>query len=60
MLTDATLAVDGAGSTGATPALHEIFVPPFVPAHVQLQDPAPLTADAVPAEHKFVVGALVN
>ena len=35
------------------------FVPPFVPAQFQVQGPEPLTALALPAVQRLVVGALV-
>ena len=38
-------------------ALQEALVPPLLPLQVQVQGPEPETALAVPALHKFVVGA---
>ena len=35
-------------------------VPPFVPAHVQVQGPLPETADAVPVLQKLTLGATVK
>ena len=40
-------------------ALQVASVPPFVPAHVQLQGPVPVTVDAVPVAHKLLVGTAV-
>lgn len=40
--------------------LHDAVVPPFAPPHVQLQGPAPLTADTKPTVHKIAVNVLVN
>jgi hypothetical protein len=41
-------------------ALHEEFVPPLLPSHIQAHGPVPLTVVAVPAEQRLVVGALVT
>ena len=35
-------------------------VPPFDPVQLHVHGPLPLTAVAVPALHKFAVGAVVN
>ena len=35
-------------------------VPPYWPRQLHVHGPLPLTADAVPAEHRFVDGAVVN
>ena len=35
-------------------------LPPLLPAQVQFHGPEPVTLDAVPALHKFAVGALVR
>ena len=56
MLTEATLAVGGAGSTGARPALQLMLVPPLLPLHVQLHGPAPVTGPGVPAEQSSAWG----
>ena len=56
MLTEATLAVGGAGSTGARPALQLILVPPLLPLHVQLHGPVPVTGPGVPAEQSSAWG----
>ena len=34
------------------------FVPPLMPTHVHVHGPVPLTIDALPALHRFVVGTL--
>jgi hypothetical protein len=34
------------------------MLPPLLPLQVQFHGPEPVTADAVPAEHKLVVGAV--
>jgi hypothetical protein len=34
-------------------------VPPLLPAHVQSHGPIPFTVEAVPTEHKFLVGLTV-
>jgi hypothetical protein len=39
-------------------ALQFAVVPPPEPMHVQFHGPLPVTADAVPAEHRLVVGGL--
>ena len=39
-------------------AEHEAVVPPPEPAHDQAHGPVPLTAEAVPATQRFVVGVL--
>jgi hypothetical protein len=44
---------------GASGAEHDAVVPPLEPAHDQLHGPLPLTADAVPVLHRFVVTALL-
>jgi hypothetical protein len=41
-------------------ALHEEFAPPLPPSHIQAQGPLPVMAVAVPAEQRFVLGALVT
>jgi hypothetical protein len=41
-------------------AEHEALVPPFDPAQVQFHGPFPVTAEAVPALHRLVVGVLVK
>ena len=41
-------------------AEQEAFVPPFGLLHVQLKGPEPDTADAVPDEQRFVVGAVAT
>ena len=47
--------------TGGTKlALQLAFEPPFAPLHVQFHGPLPDTADAVPAEQRFDVGADEN
>jgi hypothetical protein len=43
----------------ATGAWHAAVVPPLVPGHIQFHGPAPLTAEAVPALHRFIVGVLL-
>lgn len=48
------------GFGAAIDPLHDAVVPPFAPAHAQLQGPAPLTADTKPTVHKLAVGVLVN
>jgi hypothetical protein len=40
-------------------ALQDAVVPPFVPAQVHVRGQFPLTDEAVPTEHKFVVGLVV-
>jgi hypothetical protein len=37
-------------------ALQLAVLPPLVPAHVRVHGSFPLTDDAVPAEHKLLVG----
>jgi hypothetical protein len=44
----------------ATGAEQGAVDPPFMPAHVQLQAPVPLTAEAMPALHRFALGVLVT
>src|SRR4029077_12016287 len=39
-------------------ALQFALVPPCWPAHVHDHGPDPVTAEAVPAEHRFALGAL--
>jgi hypothetical protein len=41
-------------------ALHEEFVPPLLPLHVQAQGPAPVTVVAMPAVQRPAVGAIVT
>ena len=36
------------------------MVPPLEPVHIQAQGPVPLTAEAVPTPHRFVVGAALS
>jgi hypothetical protein len=49
------------GGADATIVAEQIAtVPPLLPAQVQLQGPLPLTADAVPALHRFAVGAVLT
>lgn len=38
-------------------AVQELVVPPFVPAHIQVHGPLPATDEALPAVHRFAVGA---
>lgn len=45
-------------AVAATEARHCAAVPPLLPAQLQRHGPLPDTADAVPAAHKFVAGAL--
>jgi hypothetical protein len=50
--------------TGVTPpeatgAAQALFVPPLEPAHIQSHGPVPATAEAVPALHRFAVGAVL-
>ena len=40
-------------------AEHDAVVPPLAPAQLQFQGPLPVTADAVPALQRFVVGAVL-
>jgi hypothetical protein len=47
----------GGGVT--TLAEHDAVVPPLLPTQLHAHDPAPETAVAVPALHRFAVGALV-
>jgi len=55
----ALLDVPQAPYTGVTAAAEQLcVVPPFCPAQDHVQGPDPLTAEAVPALHKLVVGAL--
>jgi hypothetical protein len=54
---------DGVAETVAEPdwasgAEYCAVVPPFDPAQLQLHGPEPLTAEAVPALHRLVVGAV--
>src|ERR1700744_5098044 len=42
-----------------TRAWHEAVLPPPEPAHVHIHGPAPVTADAVPALQRLVLGAVV-
>jgi hypothetical protein len=44
----------------ATVAEQDAVLPPFVPVQLQLHGPEPLTLPAVPAEQRFVVGAVVK
>jgi hypothetical protein len=50
--------------TGEAPdcrgALHEEFIPPLLPSHIQAHGPVPVTAVAVPAVQNLVVGAIVR
>ncbi len=46
------------GRGAASGAEHDAFVPPPDPLHAHVHGPEPLTADGVPAEHKFDDGAL--
>jgi hypothetical protein len=41
-------------------ALQDAGVPPFVPAQVQVQGQLPSTGDAVPTEHKLLVGLVAT
>lgn len=41
-------------------AEHDAVVPAFEPAQVQPHGPLPATAEAVPALHRLVIGALVR
>jgi hypothetical protein len=45
----------GIGKSGAE---HEAFEPPSPPAHVQLKEATPVTAEAVPIAQRFVLGEL--
>src|SRR6516225_2072976 len=47
-------------AVGCSGALHESFVPPRLPLHVQFQGPVPVTVVAVPAVQRLVVGAVVT
>ena len=47
-------------AVGCSGALHEEIAPPLLPLHVQDQGPDPVTAEAVPEEQRFVVGAVVT
>jgi hypothetical protein len=47
-------------AVGCSGALHEAFVPPLLPLHVQFQGPAPVTVVAVPAVQRPVVGAVLT
>ncbi len=51
------LPLTAAGRSGAEQLA---VVPPLLPAQLQLHGPLPLTAEAIPAEHKLLVGALVT
>lgn len=42
------------------PAEHLTELPPLPPVHVQLNGPEPVAVEAVPDEHRFVVGAELN
>ena len=44
----------------ATEALQLAATPPFCAEQLHFHGPVPLTADAVPAEQRFVVGALLS
>jgi hypothetical protein len=49
------------GGADATIVAEQVAtVPPLLPAQVQFQGPLPLTADAVPALHRFAVGAVLT
>jgi hypothetical protein len=41
-------------------AEHEALLPPFAPAQVQPQGPVPLSTEAVPVEHRPVIGAVAT
>jgi hypothetical protein len=45
------------GSNALTDAEQFAFTPPLLPLHVHVRGPLPLTEEAVPAEHKLLVGA---
>ncbi|MGH7061587.1 MAG: hypothetical protein ACREFH_14465 [Stellaceae bacterium] len=45
-------------AVAATEARHCAVAPPLLPAQLQRHGPLPETADAVPAAHRFVAGAL--
>src|ERR1700722_15460092 len=52
--------IAAAGPEVATEALQLAATPPFCPEQLHFHGPVPLTADAVPAEQRFVVGALLS
>jgi hypothetical protein len=41
-------------------AEHIAVVPPFEPVHDHVQEPEPLTEEAVPAEHRLLAGAVLT
>jgi hypothetical protein len=47
-------------ATDCSGALHEEFVPPLLPSHIQAQGPDPVTVVAAPAVQRLVVGAVVT
>lgn len=50
----------GGGVVVCRLALQDAVVPPFEPTHDQFHGPEPVTLEAVPAEQRFVVGAVVR
>ena len=51
---------DPASGVGGAAALHEAVSPPLEPAQVQVHGPVPLSVEAVPAEQRLAVGAVVS
>src|ERR1700730_16586974 len=54
------LAVGGGPDETVREALQLAVAPPLLPAQLQVHGPLPLTGEAVPTEHRLLVGAPVN
>ena len=52
--------VVGGGLETVREALQLAVAPPLLPAQLQVHGPLPLTADAMPTEHRLPVGAMLN